>query len=390
MEQRYDAVMEVLRDGRSVVEVAARYGVSRQAVHAWIARYHEGGLEALGDRSSRPRSCPHQMPIEVELAVVELRLAHPRWGPRTIAERLGRAGVTPVPSISGIYRALRRRGLVDYRPRRRKRSDYRRWERDRAMELWQLDVVGDIVLKDGTELKAVTGVDDHSRYCVLARLVPRATARAVCGAFLFALEAHGAPDEVLTDNGRVFTGKFSAHPHEVLFDRICRENGIRHLLTAVRSPTTTGKIERFHRTLREDFLAEASLVDLDQAQEALDLWVAEYNTDRPHQSLDMATPAERFASATPTVIELHNPEAAVPAPAPAPTAGVERVTRRVMTNGTVSVSYQRFSLGLRYAGALVEVDVHDDRLDAWLDGRLVRSVLRTSQGKIHIKRAQQR
>jgi transposase len=214
MEQRYDAVMEVLKEGRTVVEVAARYGVSRQSVHNWITRYQEEGIEALANRSSRPRGCPHQMPPELETRVVQMRLAHPRWGPKTIAFQLERAGVDQVPSPSGIKRALRRRGLVEYGPRRRKKKQYRRWERDWAMELWQMDVVGEILLKDGTELKAVTGVDDHSRYCVSAKLVRRATSRAVCDALLQALERHGVPDELLTDNAKVFTGRIGPHPVE--------------------------------------------------------------------------------------------------------------------------------------------------------------------------------
>ena len=95
---------------------------------------------------------------------------------------------------------------------------------------------------NGTELKALTGIDDHSRFCVAAGLLERASARAVCGVFAQALRTHGVPDEVLTDNGKVFTGRYGPHPVEVLFDRICRENGITHRLTAVRAPTTTGKI----------------------------------------------------------------------------------------------------------------------------------------------------
>jgi transposase InsO family protein len=75
------------------------------------------------------------------------------------------------------------------------------------MELWQLDVVGDIRLADGTELKALTGIDDHSRFCVVVGLMERATSRAVCGHFVDAMRIHGVPDEVLTDNGKVFTGR---------------------------------------------------------------------------------------------------------------------------------------------------------------------------------------
>jgi transposase len=104
IEQRYNAVMEVLRDGHTVVEVADRYGVSRQAVHRWLRRYAQGGLDALGDRSHRPRSCPHQLPEAVEALIYQLRRAHPGWGPRRLGHELARQGVTPVPSRATIYR----------------------------------------------------------------------------------------------------------------------------------------------------------------------------------------------------------------------------------------------------------------------------------------------
>ena len=126
----------------------------------------------------------------------------------------------------------------------------------------------------------------------------RATAGPVCEALLAALRRHGIPDQILTDNGKVFTGRFgpAGSSAEVLFDRICAENGIRHLLTAPRSPTTTGKVERWHKTIRAEFLADhdhqhATIAEL---QAALDAWVDHYNTERPHQALGMRPPIERF------------------------------------------------------------------------------------------------
>jgi transposase InsO family protein len=119
-----------------------------------------------------------------------------------------------------------------------------------------LDIMGGFFLTSGAELKLVTGVDDHSRFLVIAAVVPRATGRAVCAAFAAALVEFGTPEEVLTDNGKQFTARFG-RPRpatEVLFDRICRENGITHRLTAPRTPTTTGKIERFHQSLRRELL----------------------------------------------------------------------------------------------------------------------------------------
>ena len=256
VEQRYAAVLEVVKDGVSVTEVAFRYGVARQTVHRWLRRYAASGLAGLVDRSPTPDSCPHQMPAVVEARIVELRRANPGWGPRTLLFRLEAEGVEPLPGRSSVYRALVRHGLIEPEARRRRKADYKRWERARPMELWQMDVVGGVMLADGWKASIVSGIDDHSRFIVSALVVRRATARPVCDALGIAMAAHGVPQQILTDNGKVFTGRFGPGSGEVLFDRICRENGIKHILTAPRSPTTTGKVERWHKTLRQEFLAD--------------------------------------------------------------------------------------------------------------------------------------
>jgi transposase len=227
VEQRYQAVLEVL-DGTSVTDVARRNGAARQTVHTWLRRYAASGIGGLIDKPSKPATCPHQITPTIEARVVEMRRAHPSWGPRTIRTHLVVEGVTPPPGRSSIYRTLVRHRLIEPTPRKRSRADYKRWERSRSMELWQMDIVGRFYLADGTELKVVAGIDDHSRYCVCARVVARATAKPVCDALRFALSTHGAPDQILTDNGKVFTARFGQGPGPVLFDRICQNNGIRH------------------------------------------------------------------------------------------------------------------------------------------------------------------
>src|ERR1022692_5027005 len=244
VEQRSKAVYEVL-DGGSATDVAKRYGVARQTVHDWLNKYSNRGIGALADRSSKPQSCPHQMAPAVEAQILEMRRKHPGWGPLTILYELERAGVSPLPGRSSVHRCLVRHGLVIPTKRKRKKEDYKRWERSKAMELWQMDIVGRFHLRDGTEVSVVTGIDDHSRYCVCARIVARATARPVCEALRHTLVVHGIPHEVLTDNGKVFTARFGLGPGPVLFDRICHENGVRHILTAPYSPPTTGKVEGF-------------------------------------------------------------------------------------------------------------------------------------------------
>jgi transposase len=122
-EQRYRAVLEVIAEGRTVGEVAAQWGVTRQTVHGWLARYEAEGLEGLADRSHRPVSCPHQMSRVVEALVLELRRAHPYWGARRILVELARKEVVPSPSESGVYRALVRCGVIDPARRHRHRVD---------------------------------------------------------------------------------------------------------------------------------------------------------------------------------------------------------------------------------------------------------------------------
>jgi transposase InsO family protein len=320
VEQRYQAVLAVISDGRTVTEVAGQWKVSRQTLHGWLARYEAAGLEGLGDRSHRPGSCPHQMPGELAARVLELRRSRPYWGPRRIRLELRRLGVSPLPSESGIYRALVRAGVIDPTTRRRRAEKFKRWERGTPMELWQLDVVGGFLLADGTSAKALTGIDDHSRFCVSARLMPRERTQPVCDGLAAALRAHGVPEQILTDNGKVFTGRFHHPPVEVLFDRICRENGIEHLLTAPRSPTTTGKIERFHRSLRTEFDTTQVFRTLTIAQAALDEWVNYYNQARPHQSL---------GDATPQPVPPHGGERAGPGRAGPSTPGTTTRRRRV-------------------------------------------------------------
>jgi transposase InsO family protein len=385
VEQRYDAVLAVIRDGMRVTEVAEKFGVHRDTVHTWLARYEAEGLDGLRDRSHRPRSSPLQMPAAIEARVLELRRNRPHWGPMSLRHQLGREGVTPLPSVSGIYRALVRHRLIDPKAARKRLPTYKRWERARPMELWQLDVVGGVLLDDGTECKVLTGVDDHSRYCVCAGIMVRATGRAVCGFFAQALERYGVPDEVLTDNGKVFTNRFGLTPSEVLFDKICRDNGIVHRLTAPASPTTTGKIERFHRTLRTEFLGGQIFSTQRVAQKELNAWVADYNTIRPHQSLGMATPAERFGTKDDRI----EPGLAVDLDAISDDRTDEGwVSRTVSLNGTISVSNQVFSVGKQRAAHLVDVRILEELLEVWDGPDLIKNVLRTTRGEVRKKRAE--
>ena len=230
-----------------------------------------------------------------------------------------------------------------------------------------MDVVGEIFLRDGTKLSAVTGIDDHSRFCVCARLVVRATAKPVCDALVHALKAHGIPDQILTDNGKVFTGKLAQTPATVAFDRICQHNGIRHILTAPYSPTTTGKIERLHKTIRSELLHGRTFASIEHAQAEIDAWVTHYNGEREHQAIGDVPPIRRFELVQPRPIEVIDP--GVSEEPPAPTG--RTVTRRVDRAGRISILKHRYHVGRHLAGRHVAVECSDGLLHVSHDGVLV-------------------
>jgi hypothetical protein len=216
----------------------------------------------------------------------------------------------------------------------------------------------------------------------------RETSQKVCDGLAKALRAYGVPEQILTDNGKVFTGRFNVPPAEVLFDRICRENGIRHLLTQPRSPTTTGKVERFHRAIRTEFRTDRTFTSIETVQAELDEWVHDYNTNRPHQALDMATPAARFFAEQQAPVSVLRVSSDRPARPAAARGDGYWVARRASAVGVVCVNWQQVCLGVAAAGHDIDVWVTGDVLQFYDGDHLLRTAARTSQGTVRVKRSQ--
>jgi hypothetical protein len=175
----------------------------------------------------------------------------------------------------------------------------------------------------------------------------------------------------LTDNGKVFTNRFGPGTGEVLFDRICRENGIDHILTKPRSPTTTGKVERWHKTLRREFLNGKVFESLEDAQAQLDAWVGHYNHQRPHQGIGMVAPAVRFALTDAPVGSEVIVDTSVDEPDPAAGPVGRVVTRKVDSRGLISFASTRYRAGSWLAGQTVEVTVDRGVLRIYHQRRLI-------------------
>jgi transposase InsO family protein len=240
--------LQVVSKQLTVTEAAAQYGFSRRHLHRLLARYRDGGLDALEPRSRRPKSNPAATSDQVRERVIELRgeLAAngSDAGPVTIAWHLERERLK-APAPSTISRILSRAGLIDAQPRKRPRSSYTRFEAAQPNETWQSDVTH-WRLADQTDIDILNWLDDHSRYLLSGTAHRPAAGDDVLTTFLAAADQHGLPASTLTDNARIYTARFGGGRNA--FEYLLPVLGVRQKNGSPGHPQTQGKIERFHQT----------------------------------------------------------------------------------------------------------------------------------------------
>ncbi|HET9162103.1 MAG TPA: IS481 family transposase, partial [Solirubrobacterales bacterium] len=286
-----------LVEGRSVAELAKAHGVHRSWIYKLLARYREGGYEALEPRSRAPRSSPNRTPEEVVRAVVSLReqlLSHGHdCGAETIAHHLARQGIDGVPSVSTIWRILRREGLVSPQPQKRPRSSLIRFEADLPNEMWQADITH-WRLAGGQDVEILNMIDDHSRLFLASRAFSTTKAADVVAVFRSAIELHGTPASLLCDNGAVFTA--SPRGGKVLLQSEMERLGVVAKNSRPYHPQTCGKVERLHQTLKRYLARQAAAKTLSGLQSQLDAFCHYYNAIRPHRALGGRTPLQAYSA----------------------------------------------------------------------------------------------
>ena len=289
-------VSKIISKQMSVSEAAAAYGVSRQHVHRWLARYRDYGFDGLAPRSRRPHSNPRRTASGVAERIVALRrelagqgLDH---GPQTIGWLLEHEQL-PAPSTSTIRRILVAAGLITAEPRKRPKSSYRRFEADQPNQCWQSDFTH-WQLADGTGVEIINWLDDHSRYLLASRAYRRVTGPVVISTFLTAADAYGLPQSTLTDNGSVYTSRFTGGRNG--FEYLIANLGIAQKNGHPNHPQTQGKVERFHQTLKRWLAAQPAAATIVELQTQLDRFQRIYNQLRPHRALKRLTPAVAYAA----------------------------------------------------------------------------------------------
>jgi transposase InsO family protein len=366
---RYLVEAHVL-EGRSVGELAAAHGVHRSWIYKLLARYRAGGYEALAPRSRRPRSCKHETPVQIIEAIVQLRRqlqadGHDA-GAATIAYHLAKdTSGLPTPSISTIWRILKRQGLITPEPQKRPRSSLIRFEADLPNETWQTDITH-WQLAGGEHAEILNLIDDHSRLFLASEAYTTVKAKDVVDSFHKAASLHGLPASLLSDNGAVFTA--SPRHGKVLLQSELQRLGIASKNSRPYHPQTCGKIERLHQTLKRYLAAQEPAQTLAELQAQLDTFVHYYNDIRPHRALHGRTPLQAYSARIKAT------------PAAAKPGAHFRVRKdKVDVHGKVSLRYMsklhHIGLGRAHKGRPVKLLIADQNIRViTLDGELIREL----------------
>lgn len=284
----------IVLEGRSPSELARSHHISRSWIYQLLARYRAGGYAALEPRSRRPRSCTHQVRPRVQAAVLKLRAelaaAGHDAGPYTIAHHLARR-VTKVPSVTTIWRILKRHGLITPQPHKRPRSSFTRFEAQLPNEMWQADTTH-WMLEGDRDVEILNLVDDHSRLALASVAFTTVKAADVVRVFAEACGRYGLPASFLSDNGAVFSG--ASRGGKVLLESELERLGIRAVHSTAYHPQTCGKVERFHQTLKRFLARQPRPRSTAHLQLQLDAFRSYYNQRRPHRALQQRTPLVAF------------------------------------------------------------------------------------------------
>lgn len=297
VELKLRVVREVLEHDMRQIEVARLLGLSKHTVWDWVQRFRERGVAGLVSEAPGPRGGAGPGAAQKRAAVTALRRAHPEYGTRRISAVLARFAALGV-SETAVRTILHEAGLLRARPPAAPAHPQpaRRFERAEPNQLWQSDLFT-FLLRRHERLYLVAFLDDHSRFVVAWALAHHQKTVLVLEALARGIAAYGAPREILTDQGT----QYHTWRGESAFAEELRRQGIRQLLARPQHPETCGKIERFWKTLWEEFLSRTVFADYADCERRLGLFVQHYNFQRPHRALGGLVPADRFFRAAPHV-----------------------------------------------------------------------------------------
>lgn len=332
-------------EGANLSELCRRYGISRPTGYKWRKRWREGGRAELEERSRRPAHSPNQTSDGVEKAVLAIREDHPVWGGRKIRRRLLDLGHAEVPSASTITEILRRHGRLGVDRAGETRGPWKRFERPRPNDLWQMDFKGHFGIETGQRCHPLTVLDDCSRFNVVLKACEDQRGETVQASLTEAFRRYGLPAQILCDNARPWGALESPLGHTALGVWLL-ERGVEVIHGGPYHPQTQGKEERFHRTLKAEVISQRTVWrDLRHCDRAFRSWRETYNHERPHEALDDEVPAKIYRPS----------QRSLPSMIAAPESHylAEDELRRVKSKGEITYRNHFFYIGSAFIGKTV-------------------------------------
>jgi transposase InsO family protein len=337
---RREFVMLAVAEGSNIRELCRRYGIQPRIGYKWLERYRSEGEAGLLDRARRPAQSPGRTSAELEARVIALRGRHPSWGGRKLSRRLRDQGFEAVPSPSTITAILHRYGLID--PEASARSEpLQRFEHDRPNALWQMDFKGHFAT-DAGRCHPLTVLDDHSRFALTVSACSDEQLGTVQSELKRVFRRYGLPERMLMDNGPPWGSPWNAGEVRswTMFEAWMLRLGVGVSHGRPHHPQTQGKDERFHRTLKAEVIGRGAWRDWEQCGRAFEAWRHVYNAERPHEALQLATPASRYRPSRRAFPE-H----------PAPIDyGPGAIVRKVQDQGRISFQNHTFTVGKAFLG----------------------------------------
>jgi transposase InsO family protein len=290
----------IVDHGINAREVSRRLNIPYTTVGEWGRKYRAGGEQALLPRERAARRLrTASKPDARREAVLAVKAAQPEAGSRRIRDVVRRFFGLGT-SETTVRRVLKQEGLEPQRaaPRRKPGAQASpvRFERAEPNQLWQSDLFT-FLLRRQERVYVAAFMDDHSRYVVSLVMAHHQKSSLVMEALARGIADYGSPREILTDQGRQYT----AWRGSTAFEDELKRNGIAHVKSRPHHPQTCGKIERFWKTMWEEFLSRTVFADFDDCQRRAALFVQHYNFQRPHQALEGLTPADRYFRSAPQV-----------------------------------------------------------------------------------------
>ena len=274
------------RESTNFSSLCREFGITRKTGYKWKERFENG--ESLSDLSRKPNTVANKTDTDTEMLIVSLRTENPGWGAKKLKQVLERKGYT-IPSAKTINNILHRYGCISP-DESSKHKPYIRFEKDHCNEMWQTDFKGEFKMADNNYCFPLNIFDDHSRFVI--KIAPSlTTANTVIPAFRSAFDEFGLPNSILSDNGTQFAGFRQGYTQ---FEKWLMNHDVLPIHGRIRHPQTQGKIERFHRTMKDELLKHTVMQNIEDANQKFQLWREKYNTLRPHEALGMRCPADIY------------------------------------------------------------------------------------------------